>query len=292
MSNIAFRYVQGDGVATVTAFDPSREQPILSANEYHPHFSTIVDLLQKGDTAAFGLFDVVNGVGYRLRQITERISYDGTDIRWDGDPVHTVLADQLKRALDAGESNYEALARFWEKLESNPNDHSKKQAYRWLSTHDFKITPDGDVVGYKGVVGSDKGEESAFWSISSSNVPDAPSGYVNGVPVKPLSTIKQGIGDVVTMPRSEVKHDPNVHCHRGLHVGDWSYARSFARGAVLEVHVNPRDIVSVPNDAGYRKVRVCKYKVVRVVTEEYKGGPIIKPAEVQESWGGDVSYKV
>lgn len=290
MTQIAFRHVEGDGVATVTAFDPSREQPILSANEYHPHFATIVDLLKKGDTKAFDLFDVVGGVGYRLRQITERISYDGTDIRWDGDPVHSVLANQLKRALDSGESNYEALAKFWEKLEGNPNEHSKKQAYNWLSTHDFKITPDGDVVGYKGVDGRRDGD--TFSSVSASQVADAPSGFVNGVPVPPLSRIKQGIGDVVTMPRSEVKHDPNVHCHRGLHVGDWSYASSFARGAVLEVHVNPRDIVSVPNNHGYRKVRVCKYKVIRVVTEEYKGGPIVKPADVQESWGGDLSYKV
>lgn len=292
MTQIAYRHVEGDGVATVTAFNPDSDKPILSANEYHPHFQTILDLLRAGDRKAFDLFDVKGGVGYRLRQITERISYDGEQIRWDGDPVHSVLANQLKRALDAGETNYEALAKFWEKLESNPNEHSKKQAYNWLATHDFKITPEGDVVGYKGVAGRQEGDDAVFSSIGKSQVADTPSGFVNGVPVPPLSAIKQGLGDVVSMPRSEVKHDPRVHCHRGLHVGDWSYAKSFAQGAVLEVHVNPRDIASVPNDHGYKKVRVCKYKVIRVVTEEYKGGPIVKPAEVQESWGGDASYRV
>lgn len=259
---------------------------VLQADSFHPHWQAIVSAAESGDERVYELFDVRAGLGRRLEMISDRVSYNGTDVLFDGNPVHTVLADQIKRALESGEADYMPLIRFWEKLESNPQAHSKEQAYRWLATHDFKITEDGDVVAYKGVRTLGTGE---FSSISSSQVADTPSGYVDGVPVPPLSVVTQSIGSVVTMPRDEVKHDPSVACHRGLHVGDWSYARQFAKGAVLEVHVNPRDIVSVPSDESSRKVRTCKYKVVSVVTAEYSGGPVHRPAAVQESWA-DVGY--
>lgn len=258
---------------------------VLQADSFHPHYQAIEKAFDSDDERIYDLFDVKAGMGRRLEMVSERVGYNGEDILFDGTPVHSVLAEQIKRALESGEADYMPLIRFWEKLESNSQQHSKEQAYKWLATHDFKITESGDVVAYKGV-SVNNGD---FVSISASQVSDVPSGYVDGVPIPPLSTIRQRIGSVVTMPRNEVKHDPNVHCHRGLHVGDWSYARGFARGAVLEVHVNPRDIVSVPNDAECRKVRTCKYTVVSVVEAEYSGGPVLRPASVQETWN-DVGY--
>lgn len=290
------KYLSGSR-GSVTVLGPNG---ILQADSFHPHWSAIVDAFDRDDERIYDLFDVKAGLGRRLEALTDRVSYNGQDILFDGVVIHTVLAEQIKRALESGEADYMPLIRFWEKLESNPQEHSKEQAYRWLSTHDFKITEDGDVVAYKGVrvqgydnlyshERPDVTDASVFVSISSSNVPDVPSGYVDGEPVPPQSVIPQKIGSVVTMPRNEVKHDPNVSCHRGLHVGDWSYAKNFAQGAVLEVHVNPRDIVSVPNDSSSRKVRTCKYKVVSVVTAQYSGGPVLRPASVQETWE-DVGY--
>lgn len=281
---IQYRKYENDGRGSVIVLGPNG---ILQADSFHPHWQAIVNAIDAGDERVYELFDVRAGMGRRLESLSDRIDYDGKDILFDGAPVDTVLANQIKRALESGETDYKPLVRFWEKLESNPQEHSKQQAYRWLATHDFKITEDGDVVAYKGVRVNGDG---SFSSISHSRVVDAPSGYVDGVPVPPLSVVTQKIGSVVTMPRSEVKHDPNVGCHRGLHVGDWSYANHFAQGAVLEVHVNPRDIVSVPNDSSSRKVRTCKYKVVSVVTSEYSGGPVLRPAAVAETWN-DVGYE-
>ena len=34
---------------------------------------------------------------------------------------------------------------------------------------------------------------------------------------------------------------------------------------MLEIHINPRDVVSVPTDAGGAKMRVCRYTVASVV---------------------------
>ena len=34
---------------------------------------------------------------------------------------------------------------------------------------------------------------------------------------------------------------------------------------MLKVHINPRDVVSVPTDAQGEKVRVCRYRVVEII---------------------------
>lgn len=293
---IQYRKFENGKRGSIIVLGPSG---VLQADSFHPHWHAIVAAAESGDSRVYDLFDVKAGLGRRLESLSDRVGYNGENITFDGNPVHSVLANQIKRALESGEADYMPLIRFWEKLESNPNEHSKKQAYNWLATHDFKVTESGDVVAYKGVstgqsykarVQDISGEGQTFWSISASHEADAPSGYVDGNPIAPLCRIPQKIGSVVTMPRDEVKHDPNVHCHRGLHVGDWSYASGFAQGAVLEVHVNPRDIVSVPNDNSCRKVRTCKYTVVSVVTAQYSGGPVLRPAAVAETWE-DVGYK-
>jgi len=102
-----------------------------------------------------------------------------------------------------------------------------------------------------------------------------------------MSVVTQKVGDVVTMPRSEVTHDPNKACERGLHVATRGYAKSY--GTVMEVHFNPRDIVSVPRADRGEKVRVCRYKVAQVAGDE-KPGVVLR--ENTSSWTGDVGYRV
>lgn len=280
MTNIAYFLSEGSVVNTITVFDASRKDALLTADSAHPHWQAIIDGVAAGDESVFDLFDVAGGVMKRFKQITDRVSYDGVNVLFDGDVVHAAIADQIRRTLEAGEADYRPLVAFWEKLESNPNTHSKEQAYNWLSTHDFKITEDGDVVAYKGVKRADTG---GFVSISSGDA------IVDGVAHS--GYIPNGIGSVVTMPRSKVAHDPSRACHYGLHAGDWSYANNFAQGAVLEVHINPRDIVSVPSDSSYRKVRTCRYEVIQVITAEHSGGPVLRPSAIASSWAGDVGYK-
>ena len=279
-------------LSTVTAFNPEAEQPVFVADSRHPNWTQILFGLRAGDPEVWDLFDVAGGVMRRFQQVTDRVSWDGENVLWDGDAVHSVLADQLTRALqDGNPENYNALAKFWEKLESNPNEHSREQAYEFLATHAFQITPDGDVVGYKGVSpsGAPAGEP-AYISGWASRVEGKPSAFVNGKAVPPLSHVPQSVGDVVTMPRSEVVHDPRKACERGLHVATRSYASGY--GTVLEVHVNPRDIVSVPVDGGGAKVRVCRYKVARVAVEEQSAGPVLYDDSNASAWAGDVGYRV
>lgn len=266
----------GTGIATVTAFDPTSSQPIKQADSRHPHFKRIVEGLNNGDRSVFDLFDVQGGVVKQLTAVSDRITFDGSNILFDGDPQVGPLADHLLRCLEAGVENYEPVAKFWEKVATNPDDRSREQLFTWLQSHQFTITEDGDILGYKGVHPTVSGFESAH----------AGTAFVDGVEFK-NSRIPNNIGTVVTMPRSAVANDPNVACHYGLHVGDWSYASGFAR-VVLEVHVNPRDVVSIPRDSGARKMRCCRYRVVKT-RDAASGTPIELPED--NSWKGDVGYK-
>ena len=272
------------GRQTVTAFNENAESPIYTANSSHPMWDEIIEGLRTGDPDVWELFDVGSGVAKKFNQITDRVAFDGHNILFDGDVVHSTLTEHLMRVMERGNADdYLAVAKFWEKLESNPNAHSREQAYEWLASHRFQITPDGDVVGYKGVSEVD-GRYLSCWS---SRVADKPSAYVNGTPVASMSQVPQAIGDVVTMPRGEVKHDPSVPCARGLHVATRSYAQGY--GTVLEVHVNPRDIVSVPSDASGEKVRCCRYKVARLATRADNNSPVLSSGD--NIWAGDVGYR-
>lgn len=267
MTAIPYKTVKGvNGITTLIAFDAEASEPVQTTTDRNPSFDEIKRRFDAGDRSGFDLFSTAAGVVSKFREITDRVSYDGKNILFDGDPEHDALANQILRALETGEQDYEALAKFRHKLGENPNEHSRQQAYDWLASHDFKITSEGDIVAYKGVVNNGDGTYSSTWASRHASLPSA---YVNGDPMPPGERVTQKVGDVVSMPRSEVVHNPAVSCDRGLHVGTYNYASGYG-GTVLEVHVNPRDFVSVPTGEG-EKGRVCRYKVVAVVTSEHAG---------------------
>lgn len=280
LSRISYHLIEGSptGVDNVVALDPNRDQPVLQADSNHPHWAAIKEGLIRNDPSVFDLFDVYGGLVSKLTHLSDRITFDGSSIFFDGDVQEGPLADHLLRCIESGVHDYSPVVKFWEKVAQNPDDRSREQLFTWLRACNFTITEEGDILGYKGVVTRGEGE---FLSRNSGTA------WVDGE--EKHGQIPNRPGTEVSMPRSKVHNNPNTHCSYGLHVGDWSYASTFARGAVLEVHVNPRDVVSIPNDHSYRKMRCCKYKVVRVRDAESKQ-PIATFDD--DSWEGDVGYVV
>ena len=72
------------------------------------------------------------------------------------------------------------------------------------------------------------------------------------------------------MNRRQVSDNCEEGCAAGLHVGTYEYANDWAGndGVVLLVKFDPADIVSVPNDCNYSKMRVSKYTVVSIAREQ------------------------
>lgn len=249
-----FNIVSMGDTSNITAFIDGE---MYTASNDHPNWDAIVTGAVDGDEGIADLFDVAKAVSKRFEQLTERVSVRNGQVYFDGDELDRAETKQIIRFLDEGVDDWEPLVLFLEKVQTNPNEHSREQLYSWLEHHDFPIDSDGDIIAYKGVKVVDDG----YRSISQGKA------IVDGE--EHSGAIPNNVGSVVEMPRSEVHHDPSTGCSRGLHAGSWDYASGFAQGAVLTVKINPRDVVSVPTDSNWAKVRVCRYVVTGVTESEH-----------------------
>lgn len=255
------------GVDNLTAFLFSKSNdPLKQADSSHPNWDALIEAVQNPDADedyVYNLFDPSFAVSQALTSLSERISYDGHSILFDGDQQSGPLAEHLLRCVRA-DVDLAPLVNFWEKVASNPSISSRDQLFTWLQSHAFTITESGDIVGYKGVHENRDSLHSG-------------GAFVNGEWIN--GQVPNADGSVITMPRSQVNPDSFQTCSHGLHVGDWSYAASFG-AVVLEVRVNPRDVVSIPVDSGARKMRCCRYEVVRVLDNQYEQPVLFSEDEV------------
>ena len=234
--------------STITVYENGET---YTANQDHPNYEMIVRVAIDGGEVGH-LFNLATVAYDKFNAITERITINGSTLYYDHDPIDGPLAEQVVKFYREGHE-FGPLVKFYEKLQLNPNEHSREQLFVWLNRN-FTIDSDGDIVMYKGV----NVVEGGFTSIH------AGPAIVNNVAVN--GNVFQKVGDVVEMPRSDVQHDPYVGCSTGLHASNFEYARSFTTGAVLTVKVNPADVVSVPTECEAQKVRVCRYTVTGITT--------------------------
>lgn len=241
--------------ANITVFHDGQ---MYVATDTHANFARIVAGVTSGDESVIDLFDIQKTAQKRFDRLSERVTLANGKVYLDGEETDNALTQQVVNFINQDVDDFKPLVAFFEKIQSNPNDHSREQLYRWLKDRNITITEDGNFIAYKGVKTVRENDEVSYFSISSGKA------VSNGVEYN--GPIPNPLGAIVEMPRGDVQHDPSVGCHVGLHAGTWNYASGFARGAVLTVEINPRDVVSVPTDCSDQKLRVCRY-VVKEVTE-------------------------
>lgn len=87
------------------------------------------------------------------------------------------------------------------------------------------------------------------------------------------STIKLGVAS--TMKRDDCDNNEQVACSSGLHVGAPGYVASFGGGDenyILACLVNPMNVVAIPDDYSFQKLRCCEYLPYAIC--EMTGGKI------------------
>jgi hypothetical protein len=210
-----------------------------------------VDPIVVTDDDMVALCSPVAAIQGAFERLGDRVTVSKNEVRFDAMPVNNALTTAILKFYEEGNANWAPLVNFFEKIMTNMTPHSRDQAFTWLANKSYGIFADGDIVGYK-YVGD--GYRSSH----------AGHGFVNGVEYK-HDHLPHDIGSIVEMPRDEVAHDPGDACSAGLHVGSWAYSSGSGRHMIL-VKINPRDIVSVPTDAGGGKMRVCRYHVIMDVT--------------------------
>lgn len=173
-------------------------------------------------------------------------------VRSDGqyEKVNNSLVDKIL-AFKNQNLPFEFLLKFLENVLENPSYNSRKQLYEFLERGNLPITEDGCFIAYKATLNNGL-------SVNSGH------GYVDGVEYT-KAQLPNYIGAKVTIPRHEVDDNPDNHCSDGLHVGHYSYVNQYFMDnnrKIWLIKVNPKDVVSVPNDHDFTKMRVCAYEVL------------------------------
>lgn len=160
----------------------------------------------------------------------------------DGKEIHGSLGQKFLEFINA-KIEVTPLINFCRKLRKNPSVSSIDQLFGFLDANKHPITKDGNFIAYKKI---------------RTDFKDYHSGTFDNSP-----------GKVLEMPRERVDEDPTQTCSSGLHVANWNYANSSfygGEGHMVEVEVDPADVVAVPIDYNQGKMRTCRYKVVKVIT--------------------------
>lgn len=224
---------------TIDKSDQRYSQIILAAKEKRKHDipGIIASPIEQIAAKSDGKIEAENGV--------LRVEIDGVKRA-----VPTRLASRI---LEHQQDDLptEGLIAFAKNLLLNPSYHSVQQLFDFLEKNKHPITDDGRFIAYK-KVGRD------YMDLHSHKFDNHP-------------------GQTPKMPRNEVNEDPEQTCSNGLHVANWDYAKNCYGGPtdpMLEVLVNPKDVVAVPNDYNQAKMRVCEYHVIGEVdlptTEKYR----------------------
>jgi hypothetical protein len=208
-------------------------------------FETVLRAIRKGDTNSLPELLDPNQM---FKHIPNVELVDGR-IQIKGKTIPDSMTNRVLRFKEKG-LPFDPLLRFSEKLLDNPSFNSRNMLYDFLEHNGHPLTMDGNFIAYKAV-------RKDFKDIHS-------------------GTMSNAVGNYVSMPRSDVDDNPNNTCSSGLHVATYDYAKDFGDidnpngggGIMLEIEINPRDVVAVPNDYNGTKMRVCAY-TVRKVSERF-----------------------
>jgi hypothetical protein len=208
-----------------------------SINAGNKLFLNALEAFKVNDWDAF-----ISFVNPEIRLKSLYAKYEGIEVK-DGnlyvfdEPVHSTLATRVLSFLEAG-LDCVHLFKFILKLNLNPSKRAVDELYTFLEHRALPITDNGNFLAYKAVRDD----------------------YFDKYSGKFINTIDA----VLEMPRNKVDDDKNVGCSYGFHAGTIEYAKQFSGGSghIMLVEINPSDVVSIPTDCEFQKLRTCKYKVV------------------------------
>lgn len=155
---------------------------------------------------------------------------------WHGIKQESGIARRIVSDIGTGKFD-NRYVEFMRKLMLNPSYKSVEMLYDFLEHNKFEILENGNILAYKGLKRTENGPRDWFTGL-----------------------VPNWANTTVTMPRNMVEDDPTKACSQGLHIASKEYARDY--GNVVEVSVDPADIVSVPYDYDNKKCRCCRYEVL------------------------------
>lgn len=191
----------------------------------------------------------------RLTVTPENINfkYADSDLSISKEGVVTINGDALPASLSKvivslykEDAPIDCFINFWHKLNQNPSNKAVNRLYDFIEKHNITILPDGNLLLYRVVRRTEQ-----------------PGVFVDIY----TGTMKQAIGETISVSRNSVDDRDEVSCSHGIHVCSFSYTNYYGSAhsgedAVVNVSVNPANIVSIPFDYNCAKLRVCEFTIL------------------------------
>ena len=214
----------------------------------HPSYQKLIAYLKNKNVEYFEAeFNVAQNIS---NYCDGYVQVDNGEFLWNDVAMPEMFTDRILQMRKEG-MGFEPMLKFLDNMSQNPSDQSILELFDFMQNKNLPITSDGHFLAYKAVRYDNK---------------DIFSG-----------TIDNNIGDTPEVPRETVDPNRSAHCSNGLHVGAIDYVTSYGGidldnpnpssdddggNQIMICKVNPRDVVSVPNDARFQKLRCCRYEVV------------------------------
>lgn len=252
--------IASDGSSQITV---TVDGELHVVQDSHPLYKRLTTALLAGDDPTpFLADDIEAALNWLQSSVSDRVTVEHArddagkahaKVLVDGEEVHGKVVEQFKRYFLEGREPANLIS-FLERVKENPLPVAEVGLYNWDSA--LTIDADGYFIGFKSVYPV---RDEATGEVVAYQPSHRGPGEVNGITPED-EYLRFNVGDVVTIDRDLVR--PGPECSVGLHVGTYRYAQNFLRsGVVMEVKVDPADIVNVPyGESG--KLRCCRFEVL------------------------------
>lgn len=205
----------------------------------HPTFKQLVRALKRKEWARVPKL-------LNIAQMIADKSFGHVEVKkeglfYKGTLIDNSLTSRILQMIKEGKPIGHML-RFMDNLFQNPEPFAIHELYDWLNGCKLPITDDGRLTAYKRVRADYK---------------DCYTGTIDNSP-----------GQIVFMKRSDVNPNRTHTCSRGLHFCSVGYIPEYPGDVVMQLALNPKDVVSIPNDYSYTKGRTWMYEVIKEVPKE------------------------
>ncbi len=224
----------------------------------HCEYEGLVECVKVGDQDAF--LDLLN-TGTVIEDWSEGdFEFRDGFLYYEDEQVASQPTDRILQLIKNG-WDHKPMLSYLDRLYQNVSNRAVMESYNWCSHKGLPITPDGYLVGYKGVAVYSGGNTTDKMGrpLQDGDLVDRYTG----------NSFRNNVADECNMNRRRVSDDCTQGCAAGLHVGTYEYACDWAgnEGKVVLVKFDPADIVSVPTDCEHQKMRVSGYTVIGIARD-------------------------
>lgn len=211
-----------------------------------------------------GILEVARSIA---NQTFGKLVVQNDQVLYNGEPINNALTQRILTMYRDGFDTSPMLA-LLKNLMANPTKTAIDEFYLFIEKSQLPITEDGCILAYKQV-------STSFYDLHTNSVFNKPCHLMTATEKLTLprpGNFNETMTDivdgqtVVSMARNRVDANRDKECSSGLHFCSLAYLRLYSNtGQTLIIKVNPKDIVSIPQDYENTKGRCCKYTIIGVL---------------------------